>query len=132
MTNISSVLPMSEHVSATALQCVVALLCLPWLLLSVRSGFMTHDDDESGELPDLSNREMFRMIMQEIADTNHELSGKIDGLSKRIDGLGEKISKVGSELHTLRLEVHQNQSAFMTNHAGLDKRVTTLEVAVFQ
>lgn len=101
---------------------------------------MTHDDNESGELLVLSSQEMFRMIMQEIADTNHELSGKIDGLKeditsldrklgKRIDGLDEKVNKVASELHTLRLEVHQNQSTFIANQAAMEKRVKVLEMA---
>lgn len=101
---------------------------------------MTQDDDESGELPVLSSQEMFRMIMQEIADTNHELSAKIDGLKenitgldrklgKRIDGLDEKANKVASELHTLRLEVHQNHSTFIINQQDHDKRITKLEMA---
>lgn len=94
---------------------------------------MTHEDDESGELSELSNREFLRILMREIVDTRSELKGDIadvdEKLSNRIDGLEEKIDTVSSELHTLRLEVHQNHSSFMANHNALEKRVTVLELA---
>lgn len=83
---------------------------------------MIHDDDENGELPDLSNRELLRVVMQEIADTNKELSGKIGAVAS-------DLKDVKSELHTLRIEVHQNHSTFIANQTALDKRVKTLEMA---
>jgi hypothetical protein len=87
---------------------------------------MIHDDDEFGELPELSNREMLRMIMQEIADTNKELSGKIDGVERN---LGKRIDALASDVHTLRGEVHRNHSTFIANQTALEKRVKVLEMA---
>lgn len=87
------------------------------------------DDDESGELPELSNRELLRVLMQEIVDTRNELK---QDFKHDINRLERKIDTVSSDFQTLRREVHQNQSAFIVNHATLEKRVTTLEVAVFQ
>jgi 5-enolpyruvylshikimate-3-phosphate synthase len=86
---------------------------------------MTQDEDDTGELPDLSNREILRVVMQEIADTNKELRGDIANLDTK---LSDRIDAVASELHTLRLEVHQNQSTFIVNQAALTKRVKALEV----
>jgi SMC interacting uncharacterized protein involved in chromosome segregation len=95
-------------------------------------------NDDTGELPDLSNRELLRLLSQEIVDTHRELQGDIQNLdkklSKRIDELDERLSgkihSVQTEMRSLRSEVHQNQVAFMANHDALEKRVTKLEVAV--
>lgn len=91
---------------------------------------MTHVDDESGELPELSNRELLRVLMQEIADTNHELSEKIDGLDKSMrKEMVDMKKELKSDIHTLRLEVHQNHTSFIANHDALEKRVIVLELA---
>lgn len=94
---------------------------------------MMHDDDENGELPDLSNRELLRVVMQEIADTNKELSGKIEAvnidLKNDIAGVKKDLKDLKSDVHTLRVEVHQNQSTFIANQTALEKRVKKLEVA---
>lgn len=87
-------------------------------------------DDEDG-LPELSNRKMLGILMQEIADVRGELKDDIYELKKELKGdmyevkdhcirLDGKIDAVAADLRLLRYEVRQNQ-----NH--LDKRVTLLE-----
>jgi hypothetical protein len=97
---------------------------------------MTQTDDEFGDLPELTNRELLRILMGEIVDTRNELKQEFkDELTRvdcRIDALAVNLLTLASEVHTLRLEVHQNQSAFIGNNAALDKRVTTLEGIVFR
>lgn len=96
-----------------------------------------HDDDDTDELPDLTNRELLRVVMQEIADTHLELRGDIADLRTELKGdiadlrteLKGDIAQVKSELHTLRLEVHQNQSTFISNQMALEKRVKAVEMA---
>lgn len=88
-------------------------------------------------MPDLSNRQILSILMQEIADVRLELKSDIAGLRTELKGdifglrteLKGDIAKVQSELHTLRIEVHQNQSTFIKNHDALEKRVTTVEMA---
>jgi uncharacterized protein YaaN involved in tellurite resistance len=98
----------------------------------IRSEFMVTDDDTTG-LPDVSVREALRITMQEIADVyadlkkdNQQLNQKIDRVASDMQSMKKELQ---SDIHTLRLEVHQNQTAFMTNHTSLEKRVTTLEMA---
>lgn len=96
-----------------------------------------HDDDDTDELPDLTNRELLRVVMQEIADTHLELRGDIADLRMELKGdianldkkLSGRIDSVASEFHTLRLEVHQNQSTFISNQMALEKRVKAVEMA---
>lgn len=101
---------------------------------------MTHHDDGTDELTDLTNRELLRVLMQEIVDTRNELKQefkqdiadvdkKLIGIGGRVDVLEKKIDKVTSELHTLRIEVHHNQSTFIANQTALEKRVKVLEMA---
>lgn len=94
---------------------------------------MVQNDDEFGELPELSNRDLLRILMQEIVDTRKELKGDIANLdvklSNRIDSVESKLHSVASDLHTLRREVHQNQSTFIANYTALESRVKVLEMA---
>ena len=105
---------------------------------------MQDDDDDDGNLPDLSNREILRIMMQEIVDVRNELkeefssglqtldqklSGKIDALSSDFKTLKSDFKTLRSDFYTLKLEVHQNQSTFIVNHADLEKRVMVLETA---
>ncbi len=87
---------------------------------------MVQNDDEFGELPELSNRDLLRILMQEIVDTRNELIERMDLMKME---LKKDVVKVGSDLHTLRLEVHQNQSTFIGNHTALERRVKVLEMA---
>jgi hypothetical protein len=93
---------------------------------------MTHDDDIN-ELPDLSNRELLAFVIQEFADTNRELTGKIEAVASDMKDMKKElkndIASVKSELHTLRIEVHQNHSTFIANQTALEKRVKVLEMA---
>ncbi len=94
-------------------------------------------DNNNDELPDLSNREILRVVMQEIADTHKELRGDIAELRTELKGdianldkkLSGRIDSVASEVHTLRIEVHQNQSSFIANQMDMEKRVKVLEMA---
>lgn len=94
------------------------------------------DDDTTG-LPDLSNRDILRIMMQEIADVYADLKKDMvdidGGLTQKIDNIASDMQvmkkELKSDIHTLRLEVHQNQTSFMANHTALEKRVTTLEMA---
>lgn len=94
---------------------------------------MTHDDDDTDDLPDLNNREFLRIVMQEFADTNRELSGKIDAVASDLKDVKKELvdmkKELKSDIHTLRIEVHQNQSTFIANQAALEKRVKVLEMA---
>lgn len=87
---------------------------------------MVQNDDEFGELPELSNRDLLRILMQEIVDTRNELIERMNLMKME---LKKDVVKVGSDLHTLRLEVHQNQSTFIANHTALERRVKVLEMA---
>lgn len=87
---------------------------------------MVQNDDEFGELPELSNRDLLRILMQEIVDTRKELKEDIANLDTK---LSHRIDAVASDLHTLRREVHQNQSTFIANHTALESRVKVLEMA---
>lgn len=91
------------------------------------------DDDEFGELPELTNRDLLRILMQEIVDTRKELKEDIANLdtklSHRIDSVESRLHSVSSEIHTLRREVHQNQSTFIANQTALESRVKVLEMA---
>ena len=101
---------------------------------------MQDDDDDDGNLPDLSNREILRIMMQEIADVRKELKEdigaldlkfdrKIDALSADFKVLKSDFKTLRSDFYTLKLEVHQNQSTFILNHTDLEKRVMVLETA---
>jgi|GEM_PF-1349182 len=96
---------------------------------------MTQNDDAFGDLPDLSNRALLRVLMQEIADTRNELKQEFKQEFRRLDGRIDKVEKkidvVASELHTLHIEVHQNQTACMANHAAPEKHITVLEMAAY-
>lgn len=97
---------------------------------------MTYDDD-TDELPDLTNREILAVVMQEFADMRNELKQEFKQdlselkteLKEDIAKLSGRVDKVASELHTLRIEVHQNHSTFIANQRAMEKRVKTLEMA---
>lgn len=98
---------------------------------------MIHDNDDTDGVPDLSNRKLLEVLMQEIVDVRRELKQDIADSrseSKRdIASMDQKFSgkfdALSSSLHLLKLELHQNQSTFILNHADLEQRVTVLEAA---
>ncbi len=95
---------------------------------------MMQDDDSSG-FKDLTNKDVLRILMQEIADVSRELKediAAVDGkLSRKLDQVHHTLSKtietLSSDMQGLRLEVHQNQSILIRNVDGLDQRVMKLE-----
>ena len=98
---------------------------------------MVHDDKDTG-VPDLSNRELLRVLMQEIVDVSRELkedimdldqklSGKIDTIDQKLTG---RIDSLSSAVKVLRLEVHQNHASFIKRQNDLEKRVNVLEAQV--
>ncbi len=82
---------------------------------------MTRNDDDN-DVPDLSNRELLKVLMQEIADVRRELK-------EDIAVLDNKITVVSSDLKGLRLQVHQNHTSFITNLQDHEKRIAVLEAA---
>ena len=90
---------------------------------------MVHDDDDNGYFNDLSNREILRILLEEIAGVRLELKDDIASLDRklsgRIDALDDKLNR---KIDNLAFKVDQNQICFMTNLNDIDKRVTVLEV----
>jgi archaellum component FlaC len=85
---------------------------------------MVHDDDDNGTFDDLTNRDMLRIILKEIADVSRELKEGFDETYKKLD---KKIDALSSDVKGLRLEVHQNQTSFIENLEEIDERVKILE-----
>ncbi|MFH0770153.1 MAG: hypothetical protein V1926_02130 [Candidatus Peregrinibacteria bacterium] len=91
-------------------------------------------NDDDGVI-DLSNKQLLKVLLDEIADVRRELKGDIadldQKLTKRIDGVGHGLSKnidaLSSDFQALRIEVHMNQLTFMKNHEELEQRVVVLE-----
>lgn len=84
-------------------------------------------DNGNGQLPDLTNREILKVLLTEIADVRRELKQDIEALSRRMDGLEGRMDTLEEKVDTLRMEVHQNQTTFITNFDHLEKRVEVLE-----
>lgn len=84
---------------------------------------MAHDEDAG--VPDLSNRELLRVLIQEIVDVRRELKEDIASLDQKFT---KKFDVLSSETKVLRLEVHQNHSSFIHRQDDLERRVEVLEV----
>lgn len=85
----------------------------------------------NGQLPDLTNREILKILLDEIADVRLELKRDIEALSGRMDKLEAEMQEMKKELNGkldgLRMEVHQNQIMFMKGHDDLEQRVVAAE-----
>jgi archaellum component FlaC len=105
---------------------------------------MTQIQNDDDGLPELSNRKLLQILMQEIADVRGELkedsmrqTGMImqeivdvrSELKEDIGRLDTKIDGVSKDLHKLKHEINYNYVTFIKNHDDLDKRVTVLELA---
>ena len=82
----------------------------------------------------MTNEDVVRILMQEIADVRLELKADIGTLKlelkEDIGILKKEVSTVKNDLGVLRIEVHQNHASFMKYQGVLDKRVTRLEAKV--
>ena len=86
-------------------------------------------------VPDLSNREILKVLMQEIADVRGELKQDIadvrSELKQDIAGvegrLQRQISTLDIKMNALTVKVDQNFLCFMSNVDELGMRVTVLE-----
>jgi chromosome segregation ATPase len=114
---------------------------------------MVQDEDDG--LGDLSNRQMLKIIMTEIADVRFELKQDIEKIDIRMDGLESRMGRLESEVHdvklelrdvklevrdlklevkdlrtdmgNLKIEVRDNHTTFIRNFENVDRRVTVLE-----
>lgn len=101
-------------------------------------------NDDNGGLPDLSQKRLLEIIMQEIADNRREIleyvNGKFQDIDRKFDMVMQElrsfreemigeIRSFRSEFNSFRNETHQNMATFIYNHDALDKRVTKLELA---
>ncbi|MDD5040853.1 MAG: hypothetical protein PHX87_01740 [Candidatus Peribacteraceae bacterium] len=89
-------------------------------------------DDENG-IPDLSNKQLLKVLLDEIAAVRGELRADISALDRkftfRFDGLSAEFKTLKSDFQALRIEVHQNQLTLMNNREELEQRVEVLEAA---
>ena len=97
---------------------------------------MTHDDDANG-FTDLTNKDLLRILMQEIADVRLELKNDIQGVDQKVDQLAQKVNQldkkidqVDKNVRNLTVKVDQNHLSFMTNIEDVSERVSTLETTV--
>lgn len=107
-------------------------------LMTQQSGTNGNGDNGNGGLPDLSNREMLKILLDEIADVRRELKediqhvdrklgGRMDGLETEMGSLKTEMGSLRTEMSSLRMEVHQNQITFLKNHEEHGKRLAVLE-----
>ncbi|MBM3227383.1 hypothetical protein FJZ27_00765 [Candidatus Peribacteria bacterium] len=91
-----------------------------------------HDDNG---IPDLTNREILKELLQEIAAVRTELKEDIASLdtklSCRMDKMDAKMSSVERRLDqrigNLEVKVDRNFLCFMSNLESIDRRVVVLE-----
>ena len=86
-----------------------------------------YDDMPRYELVDLLIKEMGNVVYEANEKLREDLGGRIDKIGHRIGNLESDMNGLKSEMGVLRMEVHQNQTTFIKNHEGLDKRVEVLE-----
>ncbi|MBI2635819.1 hypothetical protein HYW84_00635 [Candidatus Peregrinibacteria bacterium] len=88
---------------------------------------------DNDSVPDLTNKELLKTLLDEIASVRKELKEDIstldERLNDRIDGVSLQLNKFTSELKGLRFQLHQNHTSFITNQEELGKRVSALEAA---
>ena len=90
---------------------------------------MVHDDDNTDELPDLSNKEILKILLEEMSCMYKEHSADIANLTNRVDGVESRLDQVESNLHSLNIKVDTNHLTFMRHIESYDKRITALEVS---
>ncbi|MFH1670727.1 MAG: hypothetical protein ABIA92_04030 [Patescibacteria group bacterium] len=96
------------------------------------------DDDENNGFEDMTNREILRIMLQEIADVRRELKEDIEGvrqelkvdiqsLQSDIKTIKSDVKNLQSDVKNLRAEVHQNHTSFIHNQEDMEKRIVSLE-----
>ncbi|MBU0458105.1 hypothetical protein KJ652_02110 [Patescibacteria group bacterium] len=92
------------------------------------------DDNSNGYFSDMSNRDMLRIILQEIADVRRELKGDIGDLGNKFIKLDAKIddveNRLGKRIDALAFKVDKNTVCLMSNFEDHDKRIIKLEEVV--
>lgn len=92
---------------------------------------MVQKDENSNGLPDLSNRQIIRILMDEMVIMRNELTEEMIGMFGRLQQdvarLDKKIDGVSAELQSFRKETRLNFSTFVHNHDGHEKRIQRLE-----
>ncbi len=90
---------------------------------------------------DMTNRQMFDLLMEEMAAIHRELTEKIEGglfglrteLKGEIKGLRTElkgdIKELNSKMNLMNLKMDQNFLTFMNHVENYDRRLTALEVA---
>ena len=94
---------------------------------------MPNDDDQLFE--DMTNREILRVLLEEIALVRGELKGDIASIEERLSGringmekgLNTKMDSLNRKIDNLNLKVDRNHLTFMHNFDEMDKRVLLLE-----
>ena len=88
------------------------------------------DDMTVGELAKIlleDHANMEKNLSQQMNEMDARLSGDIGKLEKEVGSLRSDFGSLRSEFGSLRMEVHQNQSTFIKNHEDLERRVTVLD-----
>ena len=75
---------------------------------------MIHDDEDN-DVPDLTNKELLKVLLDEIAAVRRELKEDIVVLDKKITRVSVDLGTVSSDLKGLRIQAHQNHTSFITN-----------------
>ncbi|MCB9808680.1 hypothetical protein H6770_05520 [Candidatus Peribacteria bacterium] len=116
---------------------------------------MTNHDDTTGDLNDLSNREILKIMLDELACVHRELSADISavkedvsilkqdvsglkqdvsGLKQDVSGLKQDVLSIKSEIkalhskfNTLNMKVDRNHLTFMHHIENHDQRLLVLE-----
>jgi len=102
-------------------------------------------DDASHVFDDMTVGELAKILLEDHANMEKNLSQQMNEMDARLSGdIGKLEKEVGSlrsdfgslrsdfgslrsEFGSLRMEVHQNQSTFIKNHEDLERRVTVLD-----
>ncbi|MBI1812731.1 hypothetical protein HY285_03430 [Candidatus Peregrinibacteria bacterium] len=88
---------------------------------------MIQDDDDYG-FEDMTNKDLLRVLLQEMADVRYELKQDIAALDQKLTGKIDNIDqKLSGKIDNLTLKTDQNQIAFMKNLDDIDARVRVLE-----
>ncbi len=86
--------------------------------------------DLNGSFDDLTNREILKLIMDEIMCVRNGLKEDVSNLGKNLrKEMRDGFKKVNKRIDNLNFKVDQNCMCFMTNLDSIDKRVTKLETA---
>lgn len=92
------------------------------------------DKDDSNGIPDMTNKEMLRLLLQEISYVRTELQQEISSVKKELKedivNLTKKIDQVDRKVDDLSFKVDRNHLTFMKNLDDVDKRVGVLEAVM--